>query len=122
MLVILFLAGAIIGFIVRAPFGPGNFVGAFLGSLIPNILLAPISALAAAVIYFELRRIKEGARGGGRSGAGGRPGGAQGYAQGPAQPFPQPSPQPGYPERPGSQPPPTAPYRQPPPGPPPPGG
>src|SRR4051794_18260430 len=47
--------------IVQAIFGRDNFVGGLLGTLIPNVLIAPIAALAAAVIYFELRRVKEGA-------------------------------------------------------------
>jgi hypothetical protein len=47
--------------IVQLIFGRDNFLGGLLGTLIPNVLIAPIAALAAAVIYFELRRVKEGA-------------------------------------------------------------
>lgn len=109
VLAVLFLISAIIGFMVRAVFGADDFLGAFLGSFIPNILLAPVSALAAAVIYFELRRLKEGAAVAGAPTGAGLPGGEPAYP--PTQP-------PAYPQHPGSQPPPTAPYQQPPPGPP----
>ncbi len=107
VLVVLFLIGAVIGFLVRAIFGSDDFLGAFLGSFIPNLLLAPLSALAAVVIYFELRRLKEGAAVAGAAPAAGVPGGQPAYP--PAQP-------PSAPQYPASEPPPTAPYQQPPPG------
>jgi len=110
VLFILFVLNLVIGVIVQIVFGSGNFVGAFLGSLIPNLLLAPVSALAAAVIYFELRRLKEGGGVTGAPAAAGMPGGQPAYP--PAQP-------PAYPQQPGSQPPPGGPYQQPPPGSPP---
>lgn len=113
VLAVLFVIGAFIGFMVRAVFGAQDFLGAFLGSLIPNILLAPVSALAAAVIYFELRRLKEGAAVVGAPTAVEVPGGEPPYP--PAQP-------PANPQQPGSQPPPADPYRQPPPPEPPLGG
>jgi len=40
--------------------GIGDFVGAFVGALIATVLLAPLGAIAATVLYLELRRIKEG--------------------------------------------------------------
>ncbi|CAN5548188.1 hypothetical protein BH20ACT18_BH20ACT18_01430 [soil metagenome] len=83
-----------------------SFVGNSLASLLPSLLLGPVSALAAVVIYFELRRLKEGGGVRGAPTAAGVPGGQPAYP--PAQPSP-------YPEQPGSQPPPTAPYQQPPP-------
>jgi hypothetical protein len=47
-------------------FGTDSFVGGLVGTLIPSLLLAPIGALAVAVIYFELTRIRA---------SGGAPGG-----------------------------------------------
>ncbi len=85
-LVLITIVSAIISFIVRAVAG-SSFLGVLLGSLIPNLLLAPVGALAAAVIYFELRRIKEGiAVSGGQGYAGVAPGqpspeGGPGYEQ-----------------------------------------
>jgi hypothetical protein len=55
-----FLSAAI-GQFIRILFGGDSFVGGMLGTLIPGILLAPVGALAAAVLYFELRRVKEAA-------------------------------------------------------------
>ena len=40
--------------------GIGDFAGAVIGSLIATVLLAPLGAIAATVLYLELRRIKEG--------------------------------------------------------------
>ena len=40
--------------------GIGDVVGGILGSLIANVLIAPLGAIAATVLYLELRRIKEG--------------------------------------------------------------
>ena len=117
VLAVLFLVSAVIGFLVRAAFGAEDFLGAFLGSLIPNILLAPVSALAAAVIYFELRRLKEGAAVAGAPPAAGVPEGQPAYPSTQAPAYP-PTQAPGQPQHPGSQPPPTAPYQEPPPGPP----
>jgi MFS family permease len=109
VLVILFIINFIISFIVRLIVG-SSFVGSTLGSFIPNLLLAPVSALAAAVIYFELRRIREGAAVGGGPGAAGVSAGQPGYPPGPPQQgYEQP---PGYPPQGGSAP--TAPYQQPP--------
>lgn len=122
VLVVLFLIAAVIGFVVRGVFGGDDFLGAFLGSLIPNLLLAPVSALAAAVIYFELRRLKEGAAVAGGPGAPGVPAGQAPYPGGgrPGYGQPQPgyAPQPEYGQQPGypQQGAPQEPYRQPPPG------
>jgi hypothetical protein len=89
IVVIIALVSAIIGFIIRAATGSG-FVGELLGSLLPNLLLAPVGALAAAVIYFELRRIKEGTAVAGGPAPAGVPGAA-----------PYGAPQPGYGQQPG---------------------
>ena len=40
--------------------GIGDFVGGAIGSLIGNVLFAPLTAIAATVLYLELRRVKEG--------------------------------------------------------------
>jgi hypothetical protein len=40
--------------------GIGDFVGGAIGLLIANVLFAPLGAIAATVLYLELRRIKEG--------------------------------------------------------------
>lgn len=58
--VVIAIVNGIVTQIIQLIFGRDNFVGGVLGTLIPNVLIAPIGALAAAVIYFELRRIKEG--------------------------------------------------------------
>ncbi len=41
--------------------GIGDFAGAVIGSLLATVLLAPLGAIAATVLYLELRRIREGA-------------------------------------------------------------
>ena len=110
-LVIIFIVNAIVGFIVRAIAG-SSFVGVLIGSLVPNLLLAPIGAIAAAVIYFELRRLKEGAAVAGAPGAAAMPGSEPPYGQQPGyqQPaYPQATPPPPPPERPASQAPPQFP-------------
>jgi hypothetical protein len=53
--IIQFLANNILGAIFG---GADSFVGALLASLISNGLIAPLSAIAAAIIYLELRRVK----------------------------------------------------------------
>jgi hypothetical protein len=58
VLVILFLIQAAATAILVAIFiGIGDFAGYAIGSLIASTLLAPLTALAASVMYFELRRI-----------------------------------------------------------------
>src|SRR5215207_530876 len=57
--IIAFLSSAI-GQFIRIIVGGDSFVGGMLGTLIPGIILAPVGALAAAVLYFELVRVKEG--------------------------------------------------------------
>jgi hypothetical protein len=119
ILAILFIINAVISGILQAIFGTG-FLGGLLSSFIPNLLLAPIGALAAAVIYFELRRIKESSAVGGAPGAPGVPAGQAPYPQQPQPGYPVSQPgqgqqAPAYPQRlPGDQAP-DAPYQQPPP-------
>ena len=61
VIVVIFL----VSFIVRAIIGgivggisDDSFVGYAIADLIVNVLLVPLSALAATVMYFELRRVK----------------------------------------------------------------
>jgi hypothetical protein len=59
ILVILFLIQAAATAILVAIFiGIGDFVGYAIASLIASALLAPLNALAASVMYFELRRLR----------------------------------------------------------------
>lgn len=61
VVVILAIAQEIARRILIAIFGGiGDFVGGAIGSLIGNVLFAPLTAIAATVLYLELRRIKEG--------------------------------------------------------------
>ena len=53
--IIMFLANNILGAIFG---GDDSFVGALLASLISNGLIGPLAAIAAAIIYLELRRVK----------------------------------------------------------------
>ncbi len=117
ILVILLLISAIISGILQAIAGTG-FLGGLLSTFIPNILLAPIGALAAAVIYFELRRIKEASTVGAAPGAPGVPAGQAPYPQQPQPGYPQhqpghPEQAPGYPQQQPGGAPPAAPYQEP---------
>ena len=60
VLVCLFVIQLVLGLIVHAIlYGIlSNFVGYLLGDLIVRVLFAPLSALAAAVLYFELKRLR----------------------------------------------------------------
>lgn len=61
VIVVVFIVQFIANNVLGAIFGAGDsFVGALLAALISNALIAPVSALAAAIIYLELRRLKEG--------------------------------------------------------------
>jgi hypothetical protein len=86
-------------------------IGAILGQLITNVLIAPLAALAAPTMYFELRRLKEGAA------AAAPPGAPATAPQAPAPPPPAGTPPAGTP--PAGTPPPGAPPAG---GTPPPGG
>jgi hypothetical protein len=59
VIVVLFLLQFILGGIVQAIFSSINdsFIGYSLGDLIVRVLIAPLSAIAASVMYFELRRL-----------------------------------------------------------------
>ena len=61
VIVVIFLGVAIVGGVVDAIVGgltDESFVGYALADLIVNMLLAPLTALAATVVYVELRRAK----------------------------------------------------------------
>jgi hypothetical protein len=59
VIVVLFLLQAVLGGIVQAIFRAitDTFAGYAISDLIVHVLIAPLSALAAAVLYFELRRL-----------------------------------------------------------------
>jgi hypothetical protein len=61
VIVVLFLIVLIVGILLRAIAGAitdDSFVGYVVADLITNVLIVPLSALAATVVYVELRRIK----------------------------------------------------------------
>lgn len=59
VLVLLFIAAFIVRIILAAIFaGLDSVIGLIIAELIVNLLFAPLTALAAAVIYFELKRVK----------------------------------------------------------------
>ncbi len=60
VILILLLITVIVGAVLQALFISiaDSFVGYFLGSLIVRVLVSPLSAIAAAVLYFELKGIR----------------------------------------------------------------
>jgi hypothetical protein len=60
VIVVLFLLAAVLTGVTQAIFIAisDSIVGYGLASLVTNILVAPLSALAASVMYFELKRLK----------------------------------------------------------------
>jgi hypothetical protein len=60
VIVVLFLLQIVLGSLVNAIFGAisDTFVVRSIGDLIVRILVGPLSALAAAVMYFELKAIR----------------------------------------------------------------
>jgi hypothetical protein len=87
-LVIIFILNAAVSSVLQAIFGRDTFLGGLLGTLIPNLIFAPVGALAVSVLYFELRRVKEGA------GAPVAPAVAGGPAGAPVTPAPEQAPPP----------------------------
>jgi hypothetical protein len=112
VLVVLFLIFFVVRILVSALIGgiADSFAGFAIADLIVNVLTVPISALAASVIYFQLKRLHgepiPGAEPGGRLEA--ETVGAPGAGAGPEAPTPG-----------SSMPPPPAPGSPPPPAPPP---
>jgi len=95
-----------------------SVIGGAAAQLIAYVLIAPLSALAAATMYFELRRLKEAAAPAAVGAApGAAPGGAPAPAGGTGAPTPgggtpgtaAPGPDPAAPTRPAQPPPPSAP-------------
>ena len=59
IIVVLFIIEAILNAVISAIFGGGDtFAGALIGGIISAALVAPLTGLAAAVVYLDLRRIK----------------------------------------------------------------
>ena len=60
VIVVLFLLTAVVGSIFNAIGGAisDSFVGYAIGDLIGRVLLSPLSAIAATVLFVELRRAK----------------------------------------------------------------
>jgi hypothetical protein len=113
VIVVLFLIQLVVAAIARVIVVgiTDTFAGAALADLITRLLVAPLSALAAAILYFELRRLHgEPAVGGGVAQAA--------PAGGPAPP---PAPTPTQPQPGGPPPPEPPPSQEPPPSSPPPG-
>ncbi len=60
VILVLLLITVIVGAVLQALFIAiaDSFIGYFLGSLIVRVLVSPLSAIAAAVLYFELKRVR----------------------------------------------------------------
>lgn len=57
VIVVIYLVTFVVQQIFRSV-GGTSFVGLFLTSLIPSVLVAPLGALAASIMYFDLRELK----------------------------------------------------------------
>jgi hypothetical protein len=60
VLVLLFLLEIAGSVILRAALGSDTFTRSFLGSIISSALIAPLGAIAATVMYYDLRELREG--------------------------------------------------------------
>lgn len=59
VLVVLFLLAMVAGGVLQGILSAaGDFVGAFIGQVLTDVLIAPLQALAAAIIYFQLRGVE----------------------------------------------------------------
>jgi hypothetical protein len=58
VIVVLFLIQGLLNQIITAIFGGDTFAGALIAGLISSALVAPLTGIAAAVVYLELRRLK----------------------------------------------------------------
>lgn len=58
VIVVLFIINAILNQLLAAIFGNDSYGGGLAASLVSNVLVAPISAIASAVLYLELRALK----------------------------------------------------------------
>jgi hypothetical protein len=59
VLVLVFLLQLVASAILGAVFGNDTFTGGFLASIIGQSLVAPLGAIAAAVMYYDLRELRE---------------------------------------------------------------
>ena len=117
VIVLLFIAGFVIRLVIGAIMDAifDSYVGFTLADLIVNLLVVPLTALAAAVVYFELKRLKgepiPGAEAGGElEAAGVAAGGPEVPTSGSSMPPPTPPGSgPAPPPEPGSPPPPAPP-------------
>jgi hypothetical protein len=111
VIVIFFLILLVVGFVLGIIGAAAGEVGRVIADFIGSVVTAPLIALAAAVLYFQLRPAK------GEAAAAGAVPSAQAPGVGPpaSQPAPQPPPQQPAPQPPGQDRP-EAPPQQPPPG------
>jgi len=58
VIVVLFIIEAILNAVISAIFGGDTFAGALIAGIISSALVAPLTGIAAAIVYLELRRIK----------------------------------------------------------------
>jgi|tagenome__1003787_1003787.scaffolds.fasta_scaffold20959052_4 hypothetical protein len=58
VIVVLFIIEAILNAVISALFGGDTFAGTLIAGIISSALVAPLTGIAAAIIYLELRRIK----------------------------------------------------------------
>jgi MFS family permease len=60
VIVVFFLIQIVVGGILQGIFGGiiSGFVGYLIGDLLTRVLIAPLTALAAAIVYFELKRLQ----------------------------------------------------------------
>lgn len=59
VLVLVFLLQMVASAILGAVFGSDTFTGGFLASIVGQSLVAPLGAIAAAVMYYDLRELRE---------------------------------------------------------------
>ncbi|HEV2811769.1 MAG TPA: hypothetical protein VGW10_00850 [Solirubrobacteraceae bacterium] len=58
VIVVVFIIQLVANALLRAIFGDDSFVGQSIASLLSGALIGPVSAIAAALVYLELRRLK----------------------------------------------------------------
>ena len=58
VIVVLFIIEALLNAVISAIFGGDTFAGALIAGIISSALVAPLTGIAAAIVYLELRRIK----------------------------------------------------------------
>ena len=58
VIVVLFIIEAVLNAVISAIFGGDTFAGALIAGVLSSALVAPLTGIAAAVVYLELRRLK----------------------------------------------------------------